>query len=81
MQKIMEFNGSKTVEMVEQQDYAAVINLLPKGYREITITTQEDFNQAVQAGCRIYMQSSSERGERLFIRVPKEELFKVAEKC
>lgn len=82
MRKIMEFNGHKSVSVLEKCDYRVLKEILPNDdYREIMIYNQQDFQRAENAGCRIYLKSFECDGnkiERFFVRVPKDKLFEIA---
>lgn len=83
MRKIMEFNGRKSISLVEKKDYNILRETLPdnEDYREIMIFNQSDFKRAENAGCQIYLKSFEYNGckvERFFVRVPKDKLFEIA---
>lgn len=85
MKKIMEFNGRKSISLVEKKDYNILRETLPENedYREIMIFNQSDFRRAEKAGAAIYLKSFEYDGckvQRFFIRVPKDKLFEIAVK-
>jgi hypothetical protein len=85
MQKIMEFNGHKTVSVLEKEDYQRVEELMfDDDFREICLLKKSDFSRAVREGLKIYSKEfHTEYGgtvEHFFIRISRDALFKYAER-
>jgi len=85
MRKIMEFNGQKSISVLEKSDYNRIKESLPidNEFREIGIYSQRDFDMALQAGAEIYQKEFFNEVSgcniiRFVVRVPKSELFKIA---
>ena len=81
----MKFNGRKSICVLEKSDYNQIRESLPSDsdFKEIGIYSQKDFDLALQSGAEIFQHEFfnevSGCGDiRLYIRVPKNELFKIA---
>ena len=84
MMTLQSFSGTRKTSLLGAEDFGRVREqLFDDDFKEIHIFTKRDFDLARKNNCKIYCKSFEFDGiqqERYFIRISREDLFKLAEK-
>ena len=84
MRTLQSFSGTRKVSLLGAEDFSRVREqMFDNDFREVYLFTKRDFDLACKNNCKIYCKSYEFDGmqqERYFIRISKEDLFRLAEK-
>jgi hypothetical protein len=84
MRTLQSFSGTRKVSLLGAEDFSRVREqMFDNDFREVYLFTKRDFDLARENNCKIYCKSyefDDMQQERYFIRISKEDLFRLAEK-
>lgn len=84
MRTLQSFSGTRKVSLLSAEDFSRVREqMFDNDFREVYLFTKRDFDLARKNNCKIYCKSykfDDMQQERYFIRISKEDLFRLAEK-